>query len=180
MKPIGPLMREHRLIERMVSLVNKEIRQIDEQHEANIKFLANAVDFFRTYADRTHHGKEENILFMTLDKKPLSQEFRRVMNELTEEHVWGRQKVSQLFKANEKYSNGDKESLMEITNCLKELAKFYPAHIEKEDKHFFYPCLEYLSAQEQEDMLQTFWEFDKNLIHEKYQTLVEELTKVIA
>ena len=103
MKPIGPLMREHRLIERMVSLVNKEIRQIDEQHEANIKFLANAVDFFRTYADRTHHGKEENILFKTLDKKPLSQEFRRVMNELTEEHVWGRQKVSQLFKANEKY-----------------------------------------------------------------------------
>ncbi|MDO8715580.1 MAG: hypothetical protein Q7J73_02050, partial [Dehalococcoidales bacterium] len=45
-------------------------------------------------------------------------------------------------------------SLEEIESCLKELVRFYPAHIEKEDKHFFYPCLEYLSEKEQQDMLQ--------------------------
>ncbi|MDO8717332.1 MAG: hemerythrin domain-containing protein, partial [Dehalococcoidales bacterium] len=154
MKPIGPLMREHRLIERMIALVDKQLRQIEEKHKADIEFLLKAIDFIRTYADRTHHGKEENILFKALDNKPLSPEHRKIMNELIEEHVFGRQKVSQLANAREKYGNDDKGSLEEIESCLKELVRFYPAHIEKEDKHFFYPCLEYLSEKEQQDMLQ--------------------------
>ncbi|MDO8578974.1 MAG: hemerythrin domain-containing protein [Dehalococcoidales bacterium] len=176
MKPIGPLMREHRLIERMVALVNKQLLQIQEKNSADIRFISQAIDFFRTYADRTHHGKEENILFKALDAKPLSPEHRRMMNELVQEHVFGRQKVGQLAQAGDKYDHGDKESLFEITSCLKELSVFYPAHILKEDAHFFYPCLEYLSKTEQDDMLQEFWEFDRTLIHEKYQQMVEKLT----
>ena len=177
MKPIGPLMREHRLIERMVALLNKELQLILEKHSPDIDFIFQAVDFFRTYADRTHHGKEETILFKALDNKPLSPEHRRIMNELIEEHVWGRQKVKQLAQAGEDYNNGRTETLFyKITSCLEELASFYPAHILKEDEHFFYPCLEYLSKKEQDDMLQEFWEFDRTLIHEKYQQMVEKLT----
>ena len=176
MKPIGPLMREHRLIERMVALVNKNLLQIQEKNSADIRFISQAIDFFRTYADRTHHGKEENILFKVLDTKSLAPEHRRIMNELVQEHILGRQKVGQLERAGEKYDRGDKESLIEITRCLKEIAVFYPVHILKEDEHFFYPCLEYLSKKEQDDMLQEFWEFDRTLIHEKYQQVVEQLT----
>ncbi len=176
MKPIGPLMREHRLIERMIALVNKKLLQTQEENSADTGFISQAVDFFRTYADRTHHGKEENILFKALDVKPLSPEHRRIMNELVQEHIFGRQKVGQLTRAAEAYDHGDKGSLNEITTCLKELSVFYPAHILKEDEHFFYPCLEYLSKKEQDDMLQEFWEFDRMLIHEKYRQIVEKLT----
>jgi len=31
------------------------------------------VDFFRTYADSTHHGKEEDILYRDLIKKAYTQ-----------------------------------------------------------------------------------------------------------
>lgn len=45
MKPIGPLMWEHRLIEQMVPLMKKEIEQIGKNHIANVYFISIAVDF---------------------------------------------------------------------------------------------------------------------------------------
>jgi len=177
MKPIGPLMWEHRLIERMVGLISSELKRISGTNKANVEFLIVAVDFFRTYADRTHHGKEESILFRELAKKQLSEEHRRIMDELIEEHAFGRKLVSKLADAMESYRRSGANAFEDIKACLEELIAFYPAHIEKEDKHFFYPCLEYLSKQEQDSMLQEFWEFDRKMIHERYQRAVEEMGK---
>lgn len=175
MKPIGPLMWEHRLIERMINLLDREIEHINSSSIVNTGFLMVGVDFIRTYADRTHHGKEEDILFRELARKNLSPEHDKIMHELIEEHVNARQMVSRLVDAQDSYHSGDKRSLKAIVDCMKELVSFYPAHIEKEDKHFFYPCLDYLNKDEQDTMLKEFWEFDRKLIHEKYQRLVEEL-----
>ena len=145
MKPIGPLMREHRLIERMIPLLDKELTQTNEEDEANVELLTIAVDFFKTYADRTHHGKEEDILFRELAKKRLSKEHQRVMNELVAEHVLARKTVSALVNAKNDYNGGNAESLKDIIIYVRELVNFYPAHIEKEDKRFFYPVLEYFA-----------------------------------
>ncbi len=174
MKPIGPLMREHRLIERMSRVLTKKIQQMNERSMVDVDFLTTAVDFFRTYADRTHHGKEEDILFKELAKKQLLPGDSKIMNELVEEHVWARKMVTRLLEAKESYAAGNSEVIKDITSCLKELIIFYPMHIEKEDKSFFYPCLKYFSQQEQDNMLQEFWEFDRKLIHEKYQKIVEK------
>jgi hemerythrin-like domain-containing protein len=71
MKPRGLLMIEHRLIEKMISLIKKELARLNsgESQKPDPKFLDNAIDFIRTYADRTHHGKEEDILFAKLAEK---------------------------------------------------------------------------------------------------------------
>lgn len=177
MKPIGPLMREHRLIERMVALLNEELRQLTEKNRIDVEFLAVAIDFIRTYADRTHHGKEEDILFRELAGKPLSSEHEKIMNELIEEHMFGRRMTGNLVDARASYMTGNTESLKRIMTLIRELVDFYPRHIEKEDKHFFYPCLEYLDKQEQDNMLQEFRDFDSLLIHEKYTDLVEKAEK---
>jgi hemerythrin-like domain-containing protein len=177
MKPIGPLMREHRLIERLVAVLNNELKKMNEKNKANVELLTVAVDFFRTYADRTHHGKEEDILFRELAKKKLNPEHERIMKELVAEHVHARKTVSALVDAKNDYSRGNPESLKEIFALLGELVSFYPAHIEKEDEHFFYPILEYFSKKEQDDMLSEFWEFDRMLIHEKYQAIVEAMER---
>jgi hypothetical protein len=38
----------------------------------------------------------------------------------------------------------------------------------KEEKVFFPPALEYFSKREQDEMVKSFWEFDKTLLLEKY------------
>ena len=174
MKPIGPLMWEHRLIEMLLGLFEKEIQKMDEIGEVNPVFIETALDFIRTYADRTHHGKEEDILFKELAKKNLSSDHLRIMNELIDEHTYGRKKVRELVEAKEKYLLGE-GVITDIIMPLRALADFYPAHIEKEDKHFFYPCMEYFSKEEQDTMLEEFWEFDRKMVHEKYKSLVEQL-----
>ena len=52
---------------------------------------------------------------------------------------------------------------------LGKLVEFYPRHIDKEDKHFFIPCMAYFSEAEQADLLARMHEFDRLLIHEKYR-----------
>ena len=85
MLPIGPMMIEHRLIERMISLMGKELDRIKTSNKANPSVIDTIVDFMRTYADHCHHGKEENILFRELKKKDLSAEHKSIMDELIEE-----------------------------------------------------------------------------------------------
>jgi hemerythrin-like domain-containing protein len=175
MQARAPLMIEHRLIERMLALVAKEAARIRETNEINPVFIDNAVDFIRVYADRTHHGKEEDILFRDLAQKNMTAEEKRIMAELIQEHILGRETVGALVEAKIRYLAGDRSALEVVRDKLEFLVSFYPRHIEKEDKVFFPAMMKYLPEQEQEHMLSEFWEFDRKMIHEKYKHLVEEL-----
>jgi hemerythrin-like domain-containing protein len=177
MQARGPLMIEHRLIERMIALIKDGLARIESTRKVDPLFVDTAVDFIRIYADRTHHGKEENILFRDLDHRPLSTDDRRVVNELIQEHVFGRKTTKALVDANTRYRNGDPTALADITGRLKTLVEFYPKHIEKEDKVFFPAARAYLSDQEDQAMLAEFWEFDRKMIHERYRAVVEGLEK---
>lgn len=179
MKPIGPLMWEHRLIEKMLASFLRHIDKIEKSKKVNFPVIDVAVDFIKTYADRTHHGKEEEILFRDLAQKNLTPELGKIMQELLGEHVWGRKTTAGLTAAKEKYLSGDEDKFTEIIDLARQLADFYPRHIEKEDKHFFYPCQEYFTKEEQEKMLAEFREFDRKMIHEKYNKVYEEYYKLM-
>jgi len=175
MKPRGPLMIEHRLIEKMFELVRKQIKQIEELKQVDPIFIDTTVDFIRTYADRTHHGKEEDILFRDLEKKDIAELDKKIMQELIDEHKYGRKTVKELVEAKQRYLQGQTGALEVILDKLNVLVNFYPEHIEKEDKVFFPATEEYFSQEEQDAMLEEFWEFDKDMIHEKYRSLVKQL-----
>lgn len=175
MKPIGLLMKEHRLIERMVGPIRESIRRMRETGEVRPVFVDTAVDFIRTYADRCHHGKEEDILFRDLKKKSLSDEHRRVMEDLIEEHVYARKTVARMMAGKERYLHGDAEAVKYVMECMHELLEFYPRHIEKEDKHFFIPVMEFFSDDEQARMLEECYEFDRTVIHEHYADVMNRL-----
>jgi hemerythrin-like domain-containing protein len=177
MQARGPLMIEHRLIERMIAAIKDALMQIESTQEVDPVFVDTAVDFIRTYADRTHHGKEEDILFRELSKRALSAKDRQVMQELMDEHAFGRQTTKALVEANTRYRNGDTSALPVITDKLRTITEFYPKHIEKEDKIFFPAYMAYLTDEEDQSMLAEFWEFDRKMIHEKYRSVVEGFEK---
>ncbi len=175
MMPVGPLMIEHRLIERMIAVMKVTCVRMNEQGKADLAFIDMAVDFIRTYADRTHHGKEEDILFRDLAKKPLTPDLSKTIRELVQEHIHGRECVRRLVSARDSCAHGSTDVLRDILAALDELVQFYPKHIEKEDRHFFLPCMEFLTRQEQAKMLNEMEEFDRKMIHEKYRKVVEGL-----
>ncbi len=169
------LMIEHRLIERMILRIRHVLVEIEKTGRVDPLFVDTAVDFIRTYADRTHHGKEEDILFRDLADRPLSDEDRKVMAELVEEHALGRKTTRDLVEANNRYRGGDQNALSDIVLKLGTIADFYPRHIEKEDKVFFPAARTYFTDEEDQNMLEEFEEFDRKMIHEKYTRVVESL-----
>ncbi|MDD5258870.1 MAG: hemerythrin domain-containing protein [bacterium] len=175
MQPIGPLMKEHRLIEQLIKYMSKELEKIRQERQADIGNIDMILDFIKTYADKCHHGKEEDILFQGLDKKPLIPEHRKILQELLAEHKYARGVVNNLQQAKIRYSEGNVDSIPAIMESMDELTIFYPRHIEKEDKHFFLPVMKYFSPAEQEKMVADFAVFDQALIHDKYQQLIKEL-----
>ena len=174
MLPIGPLMIEHRLIEKMIALIKSGIDRFEHAGTFNLLFVEMATDFIRTYADRCHHGKEEGILFRDLNKKMLPGDQKQIMEELLDEHRQGRRAVRELAEAKERYVSGDKDALPDIFDRMRFISDFYPKHIEKEDKGFFIPCMAHFSQDEKDLMLKEELEFDRNLIHEIYKKSIEE------
>ncbi|MGD9819423.1 MAG: hemerythrin domain-containing protein [Desulfomonilaceae bacterium] len=178
MKPRGPLMIEHRLIEKMLNILKSQVDKIDSKKLIDPVVIDIAVDFIRTYADKTHHGKEEDIMFRDLALKPMNVEEKKAMDELVDEHIQARKVVHELVEAKKRYLKGDPGALWIIKERLNWLVDFYPKHIEKEDKLFFPSTERYLNQSEQEAMLAEFWEFDRKMIHEKYASTVEYLARL--
>ena len=177
MMPVGPLMIEHRLIEKMLEVMETKINLMKQENMLDPVFIDTAVDFIRTYADRCHHGKEEDILFRDLAKKKISNELKRIMDELIQEHIFARKTTGKLVTAKELYVKGGKDALKDAITNAEILITFYPPHIQKEDKQFFIPCMEYFTKEEQGKMLSEMQEFDRKMIHEKYAAIVERESK---
>lgn len=169
MLPVGPLMVEHRLIERMIALLEREAKRIRATGKVDTDLVLTGIDFIRLYADRCHHGKEEDILFRELKQKPLSQEHRRVMEELEAEHIQGRKAVARLARVRERVLKAEASAARDLASLLEDLARFYPAHIEKEDRDFFLPCMDYFTEEERVRMLDEGREFDRSLLHTYYE-----------
>jgi hemerythrin-like domain-containing protein len=175
MLPIGPLMEEHRLIEKLMPHLRAAVEAGRRDGRVDPKFVDLALDFVRTYADLCHHGKEEDILFKALEGKPLTASHRAIMDELVEDHKLGRQRVRELAEASEAYKRGDGAALAVILDRLEFLAEFYPAHIRKEDKVFFLPAMGYLSEGEKAAMIEAELEFDREFVHRRYREKIESL-----
>lgn len=178
MNTIGILATEHRLIERMVKLLSAELEREKGKRIANTAFVRAAVDFFRNYADKMHHGKEEGILFSGLAKKPMGAEHKDMMERLIAEHKAARENVKELLDAAEKYERGERSAIDCMIARASALVALYPPHIKMEDQRFFVPVMKYFTADEQASMLALCNEFDRKMaIGEKYRAIVEKYEK---
>ncbi|MFA6213962.1 MAG: hemerythrin domain-containing protein [Candidatus Micrarchaeia archaeon] len=172
MEIIHVLMAEHRVISRMVALLEKELGSEALLHTANPSFICTAVDFFKNYADTTHHGKEEGILFRSLGAKPLSREHKAIMDQLVREHGIARDEVQGLLESAQRYERGDLDAIAQISAHLKRLIALYPPHMELEDTRFFGAAMAYFSPEERQRMLDDCYDHDADMAHRKYVEMV--------
>ncbi|MBP1719232.1 MAG: hypothetical protein H6Q43_2670 [Deltaproteobacteria bacterium] len=172
--PVDSLATEHRLLERYLLLMKRQAELMGGGKNPDRLFIERLIDFFKTYAHRCHYGKEEEILFKRLYGKSLLPEHKRIIDGLVLEHLRERGFMDRLEIAKDKFWLGEARAFMEISENLKGILKFYPVHMQREEKELFYDGMAYLSKEEQMDMLREFAEFDQNLIHEKYVRMADQ------
>ena len=76
------------------------------------------------------------------------------MGELMEEHIRARALTAAWLRPRNATSAGEPGALDDMKANMSTLVDFYPVHIEKEDRHFFIPCMEYFSTHEQDLMME--------------------------
>ena len=174
MKPYGPLMVEHRLIERFISILKKEAESIKLTGRVHPRIVDSAIVFFREYADNIHHGKEEDMLFAALDGKDISVEHAHILQRLKDEHKAARSLITKLAESEIRYKAGEITEANHIVDFVNEIERLYLAHIRLEDKEFFIPVMQYFSEEEQADLTRRGEEYDSRFDKKKYASLVDD------
>lgn len=127
--PMKRLVDEHVLIKRLVALIPAIITKMDLETESGRQVILDAVDFIRSYADKYHHAKEEEILFKYFD------EDLDILKVMHEDHETGRAHVRAVVEAVEKK---ERESAAEHLDGYRELLT---EHIKREDE-ILYPWMD--------------------------------------
>lgn len=167
--PVGSLMTEHRMIERMLAIMDDERKQIERGANIDCERVEVIVEFLATYADRNHHGKEEDILFKRVAEKNPSPEDDEVMQRLIQGHRDAREQVRKIRDANRVARRGDMPAIESIGQGLQSLIDFYPGHIEEEDHRFFKAAMGYFTREERAQIEEEFEDFDRLLLHTVYE-----------
>jgi hemerythrin-like domain-containing protein len=76
-------------------------------------------------------------------------------------------------EAKARYVQGEEDALDTVLEKVNVLVAMYPDHIEKEDKRFFHPVMDYFTREEMDAMLGEYEAFEKELLHEKYNAMIE-------
>ena len=88
MQPLEYLVKEHRLIAKAVAVAEDFRNEIDSGAPIRPRRYWNLVDFWSTYADIVHHGKEEQLLFPIIVEHSVPSEYEGIVDKLVEEHMY--------------------------------------------------------------------------------------------
>src|SRR5262245_53673997 len=75
MRPTDVLSNEHRIIEQVLACLKKIVAQCAADGKLDRAPAEQALDFFQTFTERWHHGKEEEHLFPALEPKGFARDF---------------------------------------------------------------------------------------------------------
>jgi hemerythrin-like domain-containing protein len=156
---IDVLMKEHRRIEKVLGSLETFCFDVEGGLAPDRAVVADYASFFRGYADASHHGKEEDVLFARMIERGLSRESGPVAVMLYE-HVVGRSHVGALRQLGE---GAGPVSGVETQVVLEHAGAFVPhlrAHIQKEDRILYPMALRLLSGAELDAVLTQFDAFD--------------------
>ncbi|GAC1450948.1 MAG: hemerythrin domain-containing protein [Desulfuromonadaceae bacterium] len=134
------LVNEHRLILRMITLLERNAARTADGSYSNWKFYLDGVDFIRNFADRFHHAKEEDVLFEALVKNGMPREHSPIAAMLME-HDQGRAFVTAMETATLETLDGQSGRERTIADNALAYAALLREHIAKEDE-ILYPLAE--------------------------------------
>jgi len=155
MQPTTVLKNEHRVIEQVLHCLDAMVEQARAKGRVDAEDARNAVVFFRNFADRCHHGKEESRLFPALEEKGFDRENGPTGVMLTE-HETGRGLLSRTEEAIEGAGRGEAAAVQEFIRYGAAYTELLKVHIRKEDHCLFPMADNVLSEAEQDALLQSF------------------------
>jgi hemerythrin-like domain-containing protein len=172
---------EHLVIAKVVGAAPVLAERLEAGQSADLDTLRGVVEFMRTYADKCHHGKEEELLFPLLEKNGVPMQGCPI-GALAMDHIKGRGLVKGLAEAVEAYQESDPGGKQALIQALRGLAELYPGHIWKEDYLLFPLTHKVVSPEALQTLLQQFEQVEARVgqdVHQRLEQFAARLSESI-
>jgi hemerythrin-like domain-containing protein len=181
MQPIEDLKTEHEAVNITLKILDSICNTAEEAGEiSNPEHVGQLIDFFKTFVDKCHHGKEEGLLFPALEGVGVSREGGPI-GVMLKEHRQGRDLVAKMNVALAQYSEGNREAVSDLIQYARAYIALLTQHIEKENKVLFPMADRHLSREKQVELWEGFETIEKEKIgagkHEAFHRMIESLEK---
>jgi hemerythrin-like domain-containing protein len=149
------LRHEHEAILKMLGASEEVARRLGRGEQVEPQTLDSLQEFFQLFADRCHHGREEDLLFPLLEKKGFRREGGPIGVMLLE-HERGRSLIRQMAEAAMAYKAGERSTGKQWAEAAAGYAALLRAHIDKENNVLFVMAERALTSAEQTDLAERF------------------------
>ncbi len=170
---------EHKAIRTALILLDILRNKIESEGVADIEKLERLAEFFSIFADKCHHGKEENMLFPELERVGIPRE-NGPIGVMLAEHELGRDYIRIINESIKSYkANPDSPVLEKMIEAIKGYIDLLEQHIYKENNVLFVIADMNLSDETQKELFEKFEEFELNEIgpqkHEELHKMLNEV-----
>lgn len=165
-KATQDLRNEHDAILHVLEIVDKMLSTGTQKDDEVFKFGNELVYFLKTFADKCHHGKEENNLFKELENNGVPNEGGPI-GVMLQDHQQGREYISLMNKSLES------KSLINFKTNAAKYRDLMQSHIAKENNVLFVMADKLLDDAKQDEL------FEKFENHEKTSSDMESMKSYI-
>lgn len=178
MKPTEILKSEHRVIEVVLRVLDTMASRAEEEKVLDGESAKQTIDFFKNFADRCHHAKEEGLLFPWMEAHGFPREGGPT-GVMFSEHEQGRTHIQNMSQSIDPASQGDAEALDRFINNARAYIYMLSEHIQKEDHCLFSMADQAMGEEDQQQLMQNFDHTEKEEVgagvHERYLELARTL-----
>jgi len=178
MRPTELLKEDHKVILRMIGVMDYISQKIEKGDRVEIEHLDKIVDFIKTFADKCHHGKEEGLLFPAMEKAGVPRDGGPISVMLSE-HEQGREFVKGMLEGLSEIKKGNISGLKKFSKNAQNYGDLLKQHIDKEDNILYMIADMHLDSSEDKRLLEEFERVEKEVIgedrHKEFHHLVEKL-----
>jgi len=175
--PTQTLKDEHELILQALEALERKVAAIQVGATPDPAYFEKAVEFLRTFADRCHHGKEEDLLFKRMAERGFPVQGGPIAVML-HEHEMGRAYIRGIAEGAGKIRT-DSTAAAQIVENAQGYIMLLRNHISKENTILFPMADQALAPEDQDALRDAFAKFETETmgpgVHEAMHKLLEEL-----
>jgi len=181
MTPTEQLKEEHQGITLMLKILERVCAKMETKGKVDPAHLERIVEFFKVFADKCHHGKEEDLLFPEMEKAGIPKE-KGPIGVMLAEHTRGRAYVRAMGKAATRYKQGEPRGRTEFAENARNYITLLTQHIQKENNVLFPMGDRVLAKEKQEKLVADFEDLEREKIgagtHESFHELLHQLQEI--
>ena len=135
MTSVELMLEEHRLIERMLKVLEDCAARLDEGGSVPPEMMSGMLEFIQVYADAGHHAKEEDLLFPALAAHGLDPESSSI-GAFRAQHESGRAYVREMRETLPQVSRGNRDAGQAFAASARDYIALLREHIRLENEEF--------------------------------------------